>query len=664
MPRIYNATFQPFTYDELATPIREMTQAHQKVEEDYNNNMLVVDSLRQRAMNEPDAKWSQQIIQYADQLEGYAMDLARNGLTRENRNNLLNMKRGYGTTVSPVLMAMQREKELQSVRDKNPGVRNVFSQMPTIDQIIADPNIGQNWYSGEQVFNDAKALGDAASKREVEIFSPQNINAFYYKYGKKTGFSNDEIKDIENNSILAPLLQRVYNQFGWNDDSGLSESQRNQLKNEAITGMLAGVTYDEDWHFNQRKDDPLYYLNYEEKKRQMNSQDYPTVGSATKSKRPNLTFGTSFSPRQQKENDNLRNNIIANKNIVTDVVYDVNGNHYNISDDYVNTILNGLNGKNKNNDRWSNFYIYSPTVGGQNRNLGEQYVSESIQKTANTYGITKNDTVESAKKKIERWLNDQTDYTDLADATKHVALQVWIDPEEFSTVKSKYNSHNSYSLEQSEDGTWHNSGKKHANLKDYNPVRIDITGDDAVVVWSHKDDNTKEQIVTPYYDQTYKRMIVNDYVGNERSGGALYGMKKYNEQVQKDAKNIKLNKLNDLDDDKLYEYGIDKGAILQMINNTQDYTSDNRDLVEQINDVYKYYYERELSDYYNQLEYNPNSEDLMRKIIVTQNRLDNINKRISIYEDMSDDIDRAAAGTTSMAKNLFITNKGKDQVLE
>ena len=49
MPRIYNATFQPFTYDELATPIREMTQAQQKIEEDYDNNMLVVDSLRQRA---------------------------------------------------------------------------------------------------------------------------------------------------------------------------------------------------------------------------------------------------------------------------------------------------------------------------------------------------------------------------------------------------------------------------------------------------------------------------------------------------------------------------------------------------------------------------------------------------------------------------------------
>lgn len=113
MPRIVTATFQPFTYDELAIPLREATVAHQKVEEDYNNNMLVVDSLRQRAENEPDAQWAKRITDYANQLESYAEDLVRNGLTRQTQQNLLNMKRGYGTTVSPVLMAMQREKELQ-----------------------------------------------------------------------------------------------------------------------------------------------------------------------------------------------------------------------------------------------------------------------------------------------------------------------------------------------------------------------------------------------------------------------------------------------------------------------------------------------------------------------------------------------------------------------
>lgn len=664
MARIFGATYQPYTYEELAAPLRKATVAHQKVEEDYNNNMLVVDSLRQRAMNEPDAKWSQQILQYADQLEGYAMDLARNGLTRETRGSLLNMKRGYGTTVSPVLMAMQREKELQSVRDKAVGTNMVFGKMPTIDEIMANPNIGQVGYSGDDLYKRAHDAAKAASERNITVIKPRNLDAWRYEYGKKKGFTNDEINYLLNNEpAFAEMFGSIVNASGFDKDSSLDDSDKNKLYNQIISGALSGFTYDEDWHYNNRPDNPYARLSNELTKRQLG--EYPTDINPTKSKRPNLTFGTSFSPRQQKENDLLRNKIINDKDIVKDIVYDVNGNHYDISDDYVNSILDGLKGKNKSNDEWSNFYIYSPTVGGVNRNLGEQYVSESIQKTANTFGITKNDTVESAKKKIEMWLNDQADYTDLADATKHVALQVWIDPEEFSTVKSKYNSHNSYSLEQNEDGTWRSNEKKPANLKDYNPVRMDITDKDVVVVWSHKDDNTKEQIVTPYYNQDYKRMIVNDYVGNERTGGALYGMKKYNEQIQKDARNIRLNKLNDLDDNKLYEYtGTRKGDLIQMINDSQNYTSDNRDLVEFINDIYKIYYESELYDYYMQLQKNPSSEDLKQRIVVTQNRLNTVNNRISIYEDMSDDIDRAASGTTNMAKNLFITNKGKDQILQ
>ena len=32
MPRIVNATFQPYTYEELAAPLREATAAHQAQE--------------------------------------------------------------------------------------------------------------------------------------------------------------------------------------------------------------------------------------------------------------------------------------------------------------------------------------------------------------------------------------------------------------------------------------------------------------------------------------------------------------------------------------------------------------------------------------------------------------------------------------------------------
>lgn len=51
-------------------------------------------------------------MQYANKLEGYASDLARNGLTSNIRNNVMDMYRGFGTDVVPVTQAIEREKEL------------------------------------------------------------------------------------------------------------------------------------------------------------------------------------------------------------------------------------------------------------------------------------------------------------------------------------------------------------------------------------------------------------------------------------------------------------------------------------------------------------------------------------------------------------------------
>lgn len=257
MARLFGATYQPYTYEELAAPVREATTAHQKVEEDYNNNMLVVDSLRQRAMNEPDAKWSQQILDYANQLEGYAMDLARNGLTRETRGNLLNMKRGYGTTVSPVLMAMQREKELQTIRDKaNPATRTLYGNMPTIDELIANPNASQTSYSGKDIYDTSKAQSAAYAARNIDIIPPRNISAWMYEYGKKQGFTQDEINDALQDPFLNGVFNSIKQQYGYIDDSTLTAQQKNKLDNEILLGALEGLVGTVDMKYGNRPDNP------------------------------------------------------------------------------------------------------------------------------------------------------------------------------------------------------------------------------------------------------------------------------------------------------------------------------------------------------------------------------------------------------------------------
>lgn len=319
MARIFGATYTPYTYEELAAPVREATVVHQKVEEEYNNNMLVVDSLRQRAMNEPDAKWSQQILDYADKLEGYAMDLARHGLTRETNMNLLNMKRGFGTTVSPVITAMAREKALQSVRDQQIGNGVVFGKMPTIDEIIANPNIGQSSYDKNDLYKLAHDTAKAMSDRNIRTIMPYNYNAYLYAYGVEKGFSNQDIQKIlEDDPGFKQTFGEVMKQSGYLNDESLTPKQINELNNMVVLGALNGFEYDKEIKYGTRKDylNPLQSLQYKRLKNEDdNSTDFGFYSGPVERKK--FSFRTTTdSPEPRKQNQKgdpdglLRNSVI------------------------------------------------------------------------------------------------------------------------------------------------------------------------------------------------------------------------------------------------------------------------------------------------------------------------------------------------------------------
>ena len=68
MPRIFSAVYKPFTYDELAKPLQQATEAHLKAEQVYADTMLTVDQLKQRAEDElktnRDSRWARNVLDY------------------------------------------------------------------------------------------------------------------------------------------------------------------------------------------------------------------------------------------------------------------------------------------------------------------------------------------------------------------------------------------------------------------------------------------------------------------------------------------------------------------------------------------------------------------------------------------------------------------------
>ena len=660
MPRIYNATFQPFTYEELATPLMQSTQAHQKVEEDYNNNMLVVDSLRQRAANEPNANWSKQIMDYANNLESYAEDLARNGLTRETRNNLLQAKRGYGTTVSPILMAMQREKELQSIRDKNPGVRNVFSQMPSLDEIIANPNAGQNWYSGEQIYTEAAQLAKAASERNVDAHIPENINSIFYRYGKTTGFTNDEIADIEKHPILGPLLQRVYQQYNWNRDFDEGSPESNQLKNEAITGMMAGVTRTEDWHYGQRPDyhDQNWYLQNEKLKRELYPERY-TQNSGYQWN-PNNRTGIStdyrrfYDPREQKETTDFMNGIKNDKNIVLSSTPNVDGTfNYNISDDYVGNILKGLKGGFNTTSVASSINIRTMGVYPSNINLNKVYSDQAAR-----FGITKDDTVESAKEKINLYLNNGVSYEDMADATQNVALEIDISSMNDDLFQSKYSDFEGKvpTVVRNKEGNYVQDGT--IDPKDWQPTKIIQSGNGTYVrVRKKKSSETK---LVPYFDGVVSQNATLNYASSVGDQAVLNN--KINEEYDYYSKNIR-NILQDIDNEdfkQLTRYN--KSDVIQAIDKANTRIDSRYNAINTAQTALYNYYNGIMNYIDYQLSINPNQPGLAQAKLQYQEKMDELT-HLGMDIDLLQQNIRNKHGmiTEGLTGNAFLTNEGRPQ---
>lgn len=118
-------------------------------------------------------------------MENYAGELARNGMSPDITNNIMDVYRSNGTILSPVMKAMEREQAFQSIRDKAVGTNMVFGAMPSLDEIISNPNVQQTAYNWDDIRTRTSKLAEAMSKRNIQIFNPSNYNKYLYKYGKK-----------------------------------------------------------------------------------------------------------------------------------------------------------------------------------------------------------------------------------------------------------------------------------------------------------------------------------------------------------------------------------------------------------------------------------------------------------------------------------------------
>lgn len=222
-----NAKFRPYTFDEMLKPLAMATQEYNAIEEGITELGSKADLMRMYASEEPDSDWAKRYNEYAKELDKQASSLAKYGLSPASRKGLLDLKRAYSSSVSPIEEAAKARKEAYKYRDTVRAKDNtaMFKNNTLSLSDFMNGKEGDNTYiSGKDI------MTRVASKAQIE-----GTNMFNTLL--EQGYSSDEaIQKVSewsrnaNNPIIAEELKAV----GFEN---YSPEDQAKLMNSIGTGM-------------------------------------------------------------------------------------------------------------------------------------------------------------------------------------------------------------------------------------------------------------------------------------------------------------------------------------------------------------------------------------------------------------------------------------------
>ena len=227
---VIDSTFRPFTYQELAAPIMEMSNYHEKLNDEYDKLSQQADVLEAMGKNERDKNSGTyaRYKAYSDALRKEANDLYRFGLNTESRQRLSELRRRYNTDIVPIQNAWNKREEESKMQMaasmQNPSLMFTRDARSTsLDDYVNNPQGGFGVINGANI---TKQMADMAKNLEKQVRGghKEGIDEFTYNYIRDYGLTADMIRDWRNN----PTLTRMFGQV----------MQSNGVTPEALEGSL------------------------------------------------------------------------------------------------------------------------------------------------------------------------------------------------------------------------------------------------------------------------------------------------------------------------------------------------------------------------------------------------------------------------------------------
>lgn len=246
-----NATFEPFTFDELLKPLSMYTTEYNAVEEGLSTLGSTADLLKQYAMEDQNSEAFKRYNQFTSDLDSLAETMASSGLSAVGRKHLLNMTKRYASEISPIETAVKNRAAIAAEQRKLKAQKPTlmfdkdFSTEVSVDDMISNPNLGYTSVDGEDLYKAGVAAAKAFSSRRFNDSTRLALGTQYYQLTQEQGVSEVEaaawLARKYNIPELDEAVSRIQKQYNTNS---LSDEGKLASLNYTISGIMDGLVYD------------------------------------------------------------------------------------------------------------------------------------------------------------------------------------------------------------------------------------------------------------------------------------------------------------------------------------------------------------------------------------------------------------------------------------
>ena len=259
--------FQPYTLAEMLVPYQAYKQEFDKREELYNTYAENAGLIGSQLDDTLDKDLMDTVYNpYMQELNQAASELSSKGLSPENRKNLQNLRRRFGSDIAPIKVATEVRAEARKNWDKlSSQDKTLMTNANPYYQAVSSYMNGKSpetyYVSGNELYGRGKALAEAFSKTLREVPNGEalanTLGGQYYRITKQYGPDSKQMQDFMNDvADSIPELRSQVDDILSNTDigkNGFTDTDRNKARQYIIEGMKAGLSGNTEVQYLENK---------------------------------------------------------------------------------------------------------------------------------------------------------------------------------------------------------------------------------------------------------------------------------------------------------------------------------------------------------------------------------------------------------------------------